>query len=209
MPLPGAGQIVRLIRLEKEKQSAENSALMLKVMWEELRRVSESLGDLHEKAASRDEVRRLTLDAIRKAEDLRDRKRVERIGKILAHALTVSLSDFDKAEELMRVARDLSDADVLGLRHLYDTQFANLQLRGLHYELNEINRTWREHLQTERIKGVLQPEWRSIFLKLQGLGLATAVERIATELPLDEQPFALLAKGADFVRYIQGTAAPA
>jgi hypothetical protein len=72
------------------------------------------------------------LDAVSKVEDLRDRKRVERIGKILAHAIMLPMSDFDKAEEMMRVARDLSDADVLGLRHLYETQFDALQLHGLH-----------------------------------------------------------------------------
>ena len=45
---------------------------------------------------------------------------------ILAHAITLPMSDFDKAEELMRVARDLSDEDVIGLRHLYETQFQTL-----------------------------------------------------------------------------------
>jgi hypothetical protein len=37
--LPGAGGIVKLIRYEKEKQSVENRALMLKTAVEELKRV--------------------------------------------------------------------------------------------------------------------------------------------------------------------------
>ena len=202
--VPGAGPFVALVRYESEKQRFENAELMLRTAWDELKRVSATLDDFLKDPARHDAVKRLVLDATRKAEGLRDRKRVERIGKILAHALTLSISDFDKAEEMMRIARDLSDADVLGLRHLYDTQSETLQRHGLNFELNEINRIWRDNLSKNRIAGVLQPEWRSIFLKLQGLGLATAVERIPTELPLDEQPFALLAKGADFVRYIEG-----
>jgi len=124
LPLPGAGSVVRLIRHEKEKQSIENSVLMLMTAWEELRRVSANVEDLREHSVNPEEVRRLTLDAVRKAEDLRDQKRVERIGKILAHAITLPTSNFDKAEEMMRIARDLSDEDVLGLptsAELHDT----------------------------------------------------------------------------------------
>lgn len=117
--IPGAGRFVSIVRYESEKQRVENSELMLKTAWEELKRVSADLDNLRQDSVKRDEVQRLVLDAARKAEDLRDRKRVERIGKILAHALTLGLaSDFDKAEEMMHVARDLSDQDVLGLRCL-------------------------------------------------------------------------------------------
>jgi hypothetical protein len=35
------------------------------------------------------------------------------------------------------------------------------------------------------------------------------VERIATQIPPNDQVFALLPKGADFVRYIQGSVATA
>jgi hypothetical protein len=196
--------LVAAVRYESEKQRVENGELMLRTAWEELKRVSATLDDLLRDSVRRDQVRRLILDATHKAEDLRDSKRVARIGKILAHAITLPLSDFDKAEEMMRVARDLSDEDVLGLRHLYDTQFEALRLHGLHFDINEANRIWRENSSKDRIPGVLQPEWLSIFLKLQGLGLATAVERIQSQTPPNEQVFALLPKGADFVRYIQG-----
>jgi hypothetical protein len=214
LPVPGAGPIVRLIRYEKEKQSIENSVLMLKTAWEELRRVSANVEDLREHSVNRDEVRRLTLDAARKAEDLRDHKRVERIGKILAHALTLGASDFDKAEEMMRVARDLSDQDVLGLRYLYDTQSKLLEHRDLYVNVDEVNDIWAEDMsklkgttgqfRTEKLEGMPLSEHTSTFLKLQGFGLATSVERKESRNPPGEQVFALLAKGADFVRYIQG-----
>jgi hypothetical protein len=208
--VPGAGPLVAAVRYESEKQRVENSELMLRTAWEELKRVSARLEDIEKDVIRREEARRLILDATRKAEDLRDRKRIERIGKILAHAITLGpMSNFDKAEELMRVARDLSDQDVLGLRHLYETQSETLKLHGLNFDVNDINRIWRENLSTERIEGVLRPEWLGIFLKLQGLGLATAVERIGTQIPPNEQVFALLPKGADFIRYIEGAVAEA
>ena len=76
-------------------------------------------------------MRRLIVDGMRKAEDLRDRKRVERIGRILAHAITFEAdAKFDKAEEMMRVARDLSDEDVLALRHIFECQFIAQQKVG-------------------------------------------------------------------------------
>src|ERR1019366_5275803 len=202
--VPGVEPFVSVIRRESEKQRLENSELMLRTAWEELKRVSASLDSFKQDSVRLDDVERLFLDATRKAEDLRDRKRVERIGKILAHALTLGLaSDFDKAEELMRVARDLSDQDVLGLRYLYETQFTFLQHNRLQVDVDQINSIWRESLPI-RIEGVLQAEHLSIFLKLQRFGLATSVERKQTQLPPNEQVFALLAKGADFVRYIQG-----
>jgi len=203
LPLPGAAAIVKLIRYEKEKHNIENSALLMKTVVDELRRVGAHVDTLGRDSVRREEVRRLTLDATSKAEDLRDRKRVERIGKILAHAITLESNNFDKAEEMMRVARDLSDQDVLGLRYLYDTQFGILERSGLQVNVDNVNRAWRESRPT-RIGGIIEAEYLSIFLKLQGFGLATLVERIQTEIPPNEQVFALLAKGADFVRYIQG-----
>jgi hypothetical protein len=203
--VPGTERLISLLTSYSEKQRSENKDLMLRTAWDELKRVSPLVDQLSQDTVSKDDVVRLILDATRKAEDLRDSERVKRIGRILAHAITLGPpSNFNKAEEMMRVARDLSDQDVLGLRHLYDTQFDSLRLHGLHFDVNEINRIWRGHLSSDRIEGVLQPEWLSIFLKLQGLGLATLVERIATQIPPNEQVFALLPKGADFVRYIQG-----
>jgi len=202
--LPLAGPIVWATRYESEKQRAENSELMITPMWEELKRISFDFEQFREDHASRDEVGRLVVDGMRKAEDLRDRKRVERIGKILAHSISLEVRDFDKAEEMMRIARDLSDQDVLGLRYLYDTQFIALQQSHQRINVDDINKIWRQN-PPNKIEGVLQAEHISILLKLQGFGLATSVERRETQIPPNEQVFALLPKGADFVLYIQGT----
>jgi len=205
--VPGAGPLIAAVRYESEKQRIENSKLMLNTVWEELKRVSAILDDLREDPPQRDGVRRLILDATRKAEDLRDSERVKRIGKILAHAITLGPpSNFDKAEEMMRVARDLSDQDVLALGHLYETQFPANDKTGWTIDVDAVNKIWREH--PPKIPGtVLSGELDSLFLKLQGLGLTTSVERRETQLGPNVRVFALLPKGADFIRYIQGAVA--
>ena len=112
-------------------------------------------------------------------------------------------TNLDKAEELMRVARDLSDQDVLAIRHLYESQFPALEGTGWNIDVDAINKLWREH--PPKIPGTVLPgETDSILLKLQGLGLTASVERRETQLGPNERVFALLPKGADFVRYIEG-----
>jgi hypothetical protein len=205
--IPGTAPVVSLIRYETVELQAENSELMLKTAWQELKRVSFRVDKLDEEFrafAESDEMRRLILDAVQKSQDLRDRKRVERIGKILSHAITIGpASDLDKAEELMRIARDLTDQDIIALGHLYESQFKLLETNKLGIDVDEINKSWAT---TTRLKipGLFGSELDSIFLKLQGLGLVTAVERRNTALGPNERPFALLAKGADFIRYING-----
>ena len=201
--VPGAGPIIAAVRYESEKQRVENSKLMLNTMLEELKRVSAVLDDLREDPLRRDGVRKLILDATRKAEDLRDSERVKGIGKILAHAITLGpMSNFDKAEELMRVARDLSDQDVLALGHLYDSQFSAQIASGWNLDNNKVNALWNQ--KRPQIPGtVLFGEGDSIFLKLQGLGVVVYNGNFSSTAP-NERVFALLPKGADFVRYIQG-----
>jgi len=169
--------------------------------------VSAILDDLREDPSRRHGARKLVLDATRKAEDLRDSERVKRIGKILAHAITLGpMSNFDKAEEMMRVARDLSDQDVVALSQMYDSQFEAHSRNGWRLDIHQVNVLWRE--KPPQVPGTVLPgEMNSILLKLQGLGLVIAVERMNTQLGPNEQVFALLPKGADFVRYIEGAVA--
>jgi hypothetical protein len=202
--LPGAAPLIWAVRYEAEKQRRENSELVITTMWEELKRLSFSFEEFRNDYVRRDEVRRLVVDGVRKAEDLRDRKRVERIGKILAHAITVGPpSNFDKAEEMMLVARDLSDQDVLVLGQLYESQFEASNRNGWKLDVDQINLLWREN--PPKVPGIVLPgELDSLFLKLQGLGLDVSVERRNFQLGPNERVFGLLPKGADFVRYIQG-----
>jgi hypothetical protein len=199
--LPVAGPLITAIRYESEKRKAENIELMRSVVWEELKRVSAVVDDY---GRDPERLTRLTLDAVQKAEDLRDVERVKRIGRILAHAITLGpMSDLDKAEEMMRVARDLSDQDVLALRQIYDSQFAALNGNGWDLDVHQVNVLWKE--KKPSVPGTVLPgELASIFLKLQGLGLVTSVERMNTQHGPNEQVFSLLPKGGDFVRYIEG-----
>src|ERR1700722_9086181 len=77
--VPGVGRVVAAVRYESERQRIENSETVINTLWEEGKRVSSAINALQQESVNRDEVRRLILDAIHKAEDLRDRKRVERI----------------------------------------------------------------------------------------------------------------------------------
>lgn len=203
--VPGAKPVVSLIRHFSERLKADNAELMLRTAWGELKRISfkvDNLGPERARFVNSDEMRRLIVDAVRKSEDLRDTHRVERIGKIFAHTVTLESTDLDKAEELMRVARDLSDQEVIALRDIYETQFELLQKFKLQIPDDDINAMWRDR--PLKVPGVLEGELNSILLKLQGLGLIIAAERRGTVLGPNSRPFGLLAKGADFVRYIAG-----
>jgi hypothetical protein len=201
VPFPGVPAFIAAIRRGSENRRRENVELMRKTVWEELQRVSANLDDLAQDLVRRDEVERLILDAVEKSDDLRDRKRVERISKILAHAITLGPpSGFDKAEEMMRIARDLSDEEVLVLRHLYDSQFAVLSGNNWNADNYQVTMLWKPpHMPRPALPG----EEDSIFLKLQGLGLAIAMQGSQNMLP-GERTFALLPKGADFVHYMRG-----
>jgi len=83
--VPGAGPFIALLRYESQKQRHENAELMLRTAWDELKRVSTTLDDFLKNPSWHDAVRLLVLDATGKAENLRDRNRVERIGKIRKH----------------------------------------------------------------------------------------------------------------------------
>jgi hypothetical protein len=203
--VPGTERLISLLQSQAQKQRRENAELMLRTAWDELKHVSSIVDQLRQESEKREEdVVNLILDATRKAEDLRDQKRVERIGKILAHAITLGeMSNFNKAEEMMRVARDLSDQDVLALGQMYESQFSELNKAGWNVDVDIINRIWRD--QRPKVLGTTLPgELDSILLKLQGMGLVTQVERRDFTLGPNERVFALLPKGADFVRYIHG-----
>jgi hypothetical protein len=43
----------------------------------------------------------------------------------------------------MRVARDLTDQDVLALRHLYESQFELLMKNQLEIDVDAINDAWK------------------------------------------------------------------
>jgi hypothetical protein len=88
------------------------------------------------------------------------------------------------------------------LAHVYDTQFDLLQKFRLQIPVDDVNGVWEKF--PLKISGVLPGELDSILLKLQGLGLITAVAPRDVVLGPNERPFSLLAKGAHFVRYISG-----
>lgn len=205
--VPGVQLILDNIGQWHERRQRENQLLMLQTVWEETRRLSDENGELREEFKDyvrTDEFSRLFEEACNKSADLTDKKRVERIGKILAHRIKVgSMTQPERIEQLMRAAREMSDQDVEVLSQIYDVQFQSISGFGLQVDIDAVNKMWRHS--PPKIQGLQQGDLESLLLKQQGLGLIRAVERRDNALGPNETPFALSTLGADFIRYMQGT----
>jgi hypothetical protein len=179
----------------------------------ELRRVRaklEALGESHRTFAER-EFLPLVLDGLQKAEQTRSESRIERIARILAHALEIAGgASADTAEEMMRVATILSDDDVLVLRSIFEGQLSSFNKSTGRTDFETANEFWArlngpitDQISIDLMKfsaGQLQ----GICAKLQSLGLVAQMERNQMKLPPGAVPYALLEKGAAFIEYILG-----
>lgn len=90
--LTGVRHGLAVIGQRHEHRRKENQELMLRTLWEETRRIAEENGDLKKESGdyvSTADFEKLFDEACIKSADLTDKKRVERISKILAHAIKV------------------------------------------------------------------------------------------------------------------------
>ncbi|PYU23563.1 MAG: hypothetical protein DMG32_15960, partial [Acidobacteria bacterium] len=134
---------------------------------------------------------------------LRAKERIASIGKILGYAAEQGVARSpDYTEEMMRVAMDLDPIDVDVLVQVYQAQSRILSSSDGRVLMDEVNDAWRD--MRPRIPGFRQGDLESVCAKLQSYGLVTRVERNNSKLPPNENPYALLPKGRDFVRYIKG-----
>jgi hypothetical protein len=143
----------------------------------------------------------LVVDAHFKVEALRSKTKIKRIARILVSTWNEDpCVSPDYAEEMMRVAAALDDADVQVLGQIVAAQKRYLGREGCP-DLNAANEAWKSSPPT--IKGVTTAGVTSICLKLESFGLITRVERIPTMFGLETAglPFGLLSKGSDFVRF--------
>jgi chemotaxis protein histidine kinase CheA len=166
----------------------------------ELEQVHKTIGE--QQAKAREEVaRELLLDAARKVENTRAKDRVKRIGLILANAVTEPKQiDADEAEEMMRVAMELSDRDIQLLRELVRVEGSTVQAKG-RLERYDAHTRWEQCLWGSRV----DPELDSVFSKLESYGL---VSRIPPPSNLNimadfQNRYVLLRKGVRFVTLIQ------
>lgn len=191
--------------------SSERISLMLETCMAEVRKHDGVIKELCEKRTPQ-EVRvreetstELLLDAARKAENTRAKERVKRIGLILANAvLEPKQTDADEAEEMMRVAMELSDRDVQLLGELVRIEGPMLQAQA-HVSRYQAHQAWERGSWGTRI----EPEIDSVFSKLESYGL---VSRIAPPNNLNimadyQNRYVLLGKGLRFVTLTRQAAA--
>jgi hypothetical protein len=192
-----------------DRQSTENLSDLVRVLADELKYRGAQIerlmhtSEAHRKFVAED-LRGLVLDGMRRSEGVRDRNRIKRLGRILVHAAEVGRRDLaDYAEEMLRIATDLDERDVLVLREIVRVQGARIQKdtgRVKHYDAYSVV---REIMGSLKRAGFLQGEVDSISAKLESFGLVSRTERNVNLLGDDPIPYALLQKGLDFIDYIK------
>ncbi|MFZ0279679.1 MAG: hypothetical protein WA254_06575 [Candidatus Sulfotelmatobacter sp.] len=132
---------------------------------------------------------------------------MKRIGLILANALVESKpTDADEVEEMMRIAAELSDGDIVYLRELVRIEEQMLQAQD-HISRYDAHMKWDQGFWGDRV----DPEIDSVFSKLESYGL---VARLAPPNNLNvmadfQNRYVLLKKGLRFVTLIREAPAAA
>jgi hypothetical protein len=179
--------------------------LLLDTCFQELRRHEKEIEQLRQAEESSHEretiLRELLLDAARKAENTRAPERIERIGLILANvSIKPLMPDPDEAEEMMRVATELSDNDIRYLQEL--VRIEGESLRGMAYLPRfDAHSRWPNGFWLDKI----DPEIDSVFSKLESYGLVSRIppannQNIMAEI---QNRYVLLPKGLRFVDLIK------
>ena len=203
-------KLVEMFKRRLSVSSSERIELMLQTCMDEVRKQESKIKELSEKkppeeVKAREEVStELLLDAARKAENTRAKERVKRIGLILANTVLEPKPDADEAEEMMRVAMELSDRDVEYLRELVRIEASILQSQD-HIPRFEAHQRWDQGFWGTRNN----PEIDSVFSKLESYGLVT---RIAPPNNLNimadyQNRYVLLKKGLRFATLTRQAAA--
>lgn len=187
-------------------QSIEKVVLLLQVLADQVHAHDDQLKkmrettDRGEQRKRIEELQYLLLDGARKAEATRSKERVRRIGVILANASVVSNPDSDDVEEMMRVAVELSENDVICLRELVRIEGENLRNQGriTRYDAHNV---WEKGAWS----GLAGSETESVFSKLESYGLVSRVPppNNVNLLADFQYRFALLPKGLRFVDFIK------
>jgi hypothetical protein len=203
-------KVIDRIRECLGQQSADRVELLLQVCADGVRKHDDEINQLREALSPEAEEKRaeamedLLLDGARKAETTRDRERVKRIGLILANAtVETHAPDADEIEEMMRVAMDLSDADVEHLRELIRIEGHLLRAQDRIPRPSALG-MWEKGSWGSKRSSDLD----SIFSKLESYGL---VSRLAPPNNLNafadfQNKYVLLREGLRFSELIQEAA---
>jgi hypothetical protein len=209
LPLPWLlDKAVELLKQRLAADSHERIVLMLKTCMDVVRQHDEEIKRLRDKNPEVVEKRaevlgELLLDAARKAGRTRAIERVQRIGLILGNAVVdTKPPNPDETEEMLRVAVDLSERDVVFLRELIRIEGQMLTSND-HIPRYQAYDAWERGFWGSRV----DPEIDSIFSKLESYGL---VARIAPPNNLNimadfQNRYVLLKKGLRFDSLIRKT----
>jgi hypothetical protein len=186
--------------------SNDNSEYLLTTVISELRWVQDRFDELdqaHREFMGRDWVSLLT-DANRKAREARTKSKVERIAAILCNsAIAVPVPKSDDIEELMRIAVQLHDGDVIVLREVVRTQ------------IHLVRTPERKPTQWEGLESWKKGSWASLGLsvgevgsvcgKLASFGLVVRLDQPNNQnvMAAVGDAYLLLPKGVEFVTYIR------
>jgi hypothetical protein len=185
------------------EQREENTAYLLEATISKLRRLENEFRNFSEahKRFVEEELPRLMVEAVSKADQTRSTERIERMSLIVVHAMLQGPGvDLGKADEAIRISVDLDEQDIDILRKLYHAQTDNIRRRAFLPELNVVNQSWKE-LQ-DQFQIFKSSEIYSICSKLQSFGLVTQVQRMPTVLDLTSTPYSILRKGAEYLESI-------
>jgi hypothetical protein len=157
------------------EDSHEKLRLMLATCIDEVRRHEESIKQLREQQTeyqSRQKViEDLMQDAARKAENTRAEERIVRIGLILARVIVApDQPNADEAEEMMRIAMNLSDYEIGFLSELIKVEAGLLQSRDFIPRYDAYTMWERCNWGTK-----IDPELDSAFSKLASYGLVAPI----------------------------------
>jgi hypothetical protein len=187
--------------------------VMLQTFRDEILRLSSEVDQLKATLTSEESDRRdqtakdLLLDAARKAANTRAIERIRRIGLILANGITEqSPTDADEIEEMMRIATELNDRDILHLRELVRIEGSVIEQRE-RVERHDAYTRWEQGYWGARVDGELD----SVFSKLVSYGLVAQIPppnnlNISADF---QNRYVLLKKGLRFVNLIRQKASAA
>jgi hypothetical protein len=184
----------------------ERIAIMLRTVADEVLKQDRVISQLRESQSaeqkkSRDEQEAgLVVDGARRASNTRSITRVQRIGIILARSIVAPASpDADEIEEMMRIATELTDDDIVRLNALVDIQARYLKGRS-HIERYTAYQSWESGPWRTQV----DPTLDSVFRKLESYGLVSAIAPNNTlNITADIQTrFVLLPKGLRFSELI-------
>jgi hypothetical protein len=183
-------------------RNEKNRQELVDVIAEEVKRHSKDILLLLDRSEEHrrfmaEEMPGLVVDALRRAERIRAKERIRRLGRILVHAIQHGPQNgADQAEEMMRIAADITDDDVLVLKAVTEAyqHYLHLPAHAMHT------------LTVPDVHGFIGDSVVSICGKLQSMGLIATAEQHAIALRKGGYPsgggFVPLERGEVFLKFI-------